>query len=219
METIQTAELRIFLADDHEIIRKGLRILFEAHSGWSICGEAASGEETVRLAAEVKPDIVVLDIGLRGLNGVEAARQIKSTNSAIEVLIFTMHDSEHLVRETLRVGARGYVLKTDKPQSLIDAVDALAKHKPFFTSAASQALLDHLLTSSIQSDETSILSSRERLIVQMLAEGRSNKQIASTMHISVKTVEAHRAAVMRKLGFTSIVQLVRYAIRNNLVRL
>ena len=215
---IQTSVLRILLADDHEILRKGLRSLFEAISGWSVCGEADNGEEAVRLAAEMKPDIVVLDIGLRGLNGVEAARQIKAGDSGIEVLIFTMHDSEDLIRETLRVGARGYVLKTDKEQTVIDAVDALAKHKPFFTSTVSQTLLDHLLMSTARSDETSVLSTRECQIVQLLAEGRSNKQIASAMLISVKTVESHRATIMRKLGFTSIVQLVRYAIRNNLVK-
>jgi len=215
---IQTSVLRILLADDHEILRKGLRSLFESHSGWSVCGEADSGEEAVRLAVEMKPDIVVLDIGLRGLNGVEAARQIKAANSGIEVLIFTMHDSEDLIRETLKVGARGYVLKTDKEQTVIDAVDALAKHKPFFTSTVSQTLLDHLLMSTARSDETSVLSTRECQIVQLLAEGRSNKQIASAMHISVKTVESHRSTIMRKLGFTSIVQLVRYAIRNNLVK-
>jgi DNA-binding NarL/FixJ family response regulator len=215
---IQTSALRILLADDHEILRKGLRSLFEAHSGWTVCGEADNGEEAVRLAVEMIPDIVVLDIGLRGLNGVEAARQIKAANSAIEVLIFTMHDSEDLICETLRVGARGYILKTDKEQTVIDAVDALAKHKPFFTSAVSQTLLDHLLISTERSDETSVLSTRECQVVQLLAEGRSNKEIASAMHISVKTVEAHRSTIMRKLGFTSIVQLVRFAIRNNLVR-
>jgi DNA-binding NarL/FixJ family response regulator len=204
---IDTSELRILLADDHEILRKGLRSLFETHSKWTVCGEADNGEEAVRLAAEMKPDIVVLDIGLRGLNGVEAARQIKAANPAVEVLIFTMHDSEHIIRETLRIGARGYVLKTDKEQTVIDAVDALAKHKPFFTSTASQTLLNHLLTSSARSDETSVLSNRECEIVQLLAEGKSNKQIAAQMHISVKTVEAHRSTVMRKLGFTSIVQL------------
>src|SRR3954465_13071570 len=139
-----TPELRILLADDHEIVRKGLRNLFESH-GWSICGEAASGEETIRMAEDVKPDAVVLDIGLRGLNGVEAVRQIKSANSPVEVLIFTMHDSEHLIRETLRLGARGYVLKTDKPETLIDAVDALGKHKPFFTSTVSETLLHDLV--------------------------------------------------------------------------
>ena len=212
------ADLRILVADDHELMRKGLRTLLESQPGWSVCGEANNGRDAVRLAAEVRPDVVILDIAMPELNGVEVTREIKNIDPEIEVLVFTMHDSEHLIRAALRVGARGYVLKTDNEQHLIDAVDTLSKHKPFLTGKASQTLLDHLLTSSGQAEKDSALSQREVEIVTLLADGKSNKQIATALRISVKTVESHRAAIMRKLGFTSIVQLVRYAIRNDLIK-
>ena len=206
------------MADDHEVIRKGVCTLLAAHPGWSICGEASNGREAVKLALKLKPDIVILDVEMPEVNGVEATHEIKRALPGTEVLIFTMHDEEYLVTEVLRAGARGHVLKTDSAEELIDAVEALAKHLPALSARASSVLLDHLLQASAESDETSGLTRRERQIVQMLADGKANKDVASHLRISVKTVETHRAAIMRKLGFKSITELVRYAIRNSLIR-
>ena len=172
------------------------------------------------MASELKPDVVVLDLSMPELNGLEATRQIRRELPRTEILIFTMHETEQLIREVLAAGARGYVLKSDAGMHLTQAVEALSHHKPFFTAKVSQALLDAFLKSDARPDEGSVfrtLTSREREIVQMLAEGKSNKEIASKLTISVKTVETHRATVMRKLEINSIVDLVHYAIRNQLV--
>jgi DNA-binding NarL/FixJ family response regulator len=212
--------VRILLADDHDVVRRGLRDILNAHTGFEVCGEAANGREAVKLALKLKPDVAVLDLSMPELNGLEATRQIRHELPRTEVLIFTMHETEHLMREVLTAGARGYVLKTDAGRHLISAVEALSHHKPFFTAKISETLLDAYLKSAVKPDERSVfrtLTDREREIVQMLAEGKSNKEIAAQLSISVKTVETHRATVMRKLGINSIVELVHYAIRNQLV--
>jgi DNA-binding NarL/FixJ family response regulator len=212
--------VRILLADDHDIVRRGLREQLSQHEGWEICGEAANGREAVRMASKLEPDVAVIDLSMPELNGLEATRQIRRELPNTEVLIFTMHETEQLIREVLSAGARGYVLKSDAGLHLTSAVDALAHGKPFFTSKVSEALLDAFLKSSAKPDEGSVfrtLTEREREIVQMLAEGKSNKEIANKLSISVKTVETHRATVMRKLDINSIVELVHYAIRNQLV--
>ena len=210
----------ILLADDHDVVRIGLRDMLNAHEGWIVCGEAANGREAVRLAASLKPDVVILDLYMPEMNGLEAARQIRHELPRTEVLVFTMHESEQIIREVLAAGARGYVLKSDAGRQLISAVEALSHHKPFFTAKVSETLLDAYLNSTLTPDEGSVysaLTAREREIVQMLAEGKSNKEIGERLSISVKTVETHRANVMRKLGINSIVELVHYAIRNELV--
>jgi DNA-binding NarL/FixJ family response regulator len=215
---VDKIELRILLADDHDVVRKGLRGLLEGNPGWHVCGEAANGREAVKLAMTLKPDLAVLDLEMPELNGLEATRQIKKQLPDIEVLIFTMHETDQFIRDALAAGARGYVLKADAGRYLIEGVQALSKHKPFFTSKASEALLDGFLEARLTPVESTPLTDREREIVQLLAEGKVNKEIAATLCISVKTVETHRSAIMRKLRLNSIVDLVRYAIRNNWIK-
>ena len=218
--TAQMAQvsLQILLADDHELVRKGIRTLLETQSGWEVCGEASNGREAVKLAAHLNPQIAVLDLEMPELNGLEATRQIKKSLPEAEVLIYSMHESEQLIREAIAAGARAYVLKSDAGQQLVHAVEALSRHKPFFTSKASETLLESFLKSWPEEAAASVLTDREREIVQLLAEAKANKEVASALGISVKTVETHRSAIMRKLGVNSIVDLVHYAIRNNLVK-
>lgn len=212
--------VRILVADDHDVVRRGLREQLSSHDGWEICGEARNGREAVQMALKLSPDVAVIDLSMPELNGLEATRQIRRELPRTEVLIFTMHETEQLIREVLSAGARGYVLKSDAGRHLTSAVEALSHRRPFFTARVSEALLDAFLNSNSRKDEGSAfrtLTDREREIVQMLAEGSSNKEIAAKLSISIKTVETHRATVMRKLDISSIVELVHYAIRNHLV--
>ena len=210
--------VRILLADDHDVVRKGLRGLLEVNSAWQVCGEATNGRDAVKLAMELKPDLAVLDLEMPELNGLEATRQIKKHLPDLEVLIFTMHETDQFIRDALVAGARGFVLKADAGRYLVEAVEALSRHKPFFTSKASETLLEKFLESTAASIEADRLTDREREIVQLLAEGKGNKEISAILYISVKTVETHRAAIMRKLKMNSIVDLVRFAIRNNWIK-
>jgi DNA-binding NarL/FixJ family response regulator len=212
--------IRILVADDHEVVRRGLRALLEAHPELQVCAEAANGREAVEKAKQCKPNLVVMDIGMPELNGLEATRRILRALPQTEVLILTMHESEQVVREVLEAGARGYVLKSDAARDLVTAVKTLQQHKPFFTSRVAELVLKGYL-GGVQADraEPSLpsLTPREREIVQLLAEGKSNKEVAAALEISVKTVEAHRANIMRKLNLHSISELVHYAIRNKIV--
>lgn len=212
--------VRILLADDHDVLRHGLRHIIEERPGWEVCGEASNGRQAVEMAKEKKPDVAVLDVSMPELNGLEATRQIRKLLPKTEVLIFTMHDDEQLVRDVLTAGARGYLLKTDASRHIVAAIEALLQHKPFFTSNVSEAMLESFLRRVAAPDDTRIptstITAREREIVQLLAEGKSNKKISSLLGISVKTVEAHRAAIMRKIGAKSVVDIVRYAVRNKI---
>ena len=207
--------IRILIADDHDVVRSGLRHMIEAQPNWQIVAEAGDGKEAVQKALETKPDVAVIDYSLPLINGVEATRQIRSALPQTEVLIFTMHDNETLIQELLKAGARGYLVKTDAQRHLIGAIEALAAHKPFFTAKVSEALLDSFL--SRPGGDGSALTHRERGVVQLIAEGYTNKQIAGLLDVSLKTVETHRASIMRKLNLTSSAALVRYAIRNQIV--
>jgi len=209
--------VRILVADDHEVVRQGLRRLLEVAPGWEVCGEAGTGREAVEKASQLKPDVVVLDYSMPGLNGAEAARQIIQRVPRAEVLILTMHSSEDLIRGALEAGARAYVLKSDAGRDLISAVQALIEHKAFLSSGASGPVLDSYLRGAQPSASQQVLTPREREILQLVAEGRSNKEIATTLTISTKTVEAHRANLMRKLRLTSVGALVRYAVRNQII--
>jgi len=206
------------LADDHDVVRKGVRTMLEGREGWQVCGEASTGKEAVRLAAQLQPDIAVLDLEMAELDGLEATRLIKRDQPQIEVLIFTMHDTEYLIREVLSAGARAFVLKSEGGRKLIEAIESASRHKPFFAARASETLLNSFLKSATHASESSPLTDREREVVQLLGIGKSNKQVAAALGISVKTVETHRAAVMRKLGFNSVVELVRYAVRERLIK-
>src|SRR5262249_47746247 len=213
--------IRILLADDHEIVRRGMRQMLESQDGWEVCAEAKNGRQAVEMAAKYRPNVAVIDLTMPELNGFEATRQIRRDSPQTEVLIFTMHDTENLIWNVLSAGARGYVLKTDASQHLVSAVASLSRHRPFFTDKVSEVLLETFLKTSKdrveESAATSVLSPREREILQLLAEGRSNKEVAARLTISIKTVETHRAAIMRKIGVNSVVELVHYAIRNELV--
>ncbi len=206
--------IRILLADDHNVVRKGLRGTLEQYDDWNVCGEASNGREAVKLALELKPDIVVLDLTMPELNGIEATRQIKKSLPQTEILIFTMHETEEMILRAFEAGARGFVLKSDDELELVEAIKVISRHKTFFTTTASEALLDNLLRPSLRD---SVLTDREREVVQLLAEGKANKEVAAALDISVKTVETHRATIMRKLELDSIADLVRYAIRNGLI--
>jgi DNA-binding NarL/FixJ family response regulator len=214
--------VRLLLADDHEFVRKGLRSLIEEQPGWEVAAEAVDGREAIEKTREVRPDVAVMDISMPSLNGLEATRQIMKDGSHTKVLILTMHDSDPLVREVLNAGARGYVLKSDASRDLVAAVDALRRNKTFFTSKVAQMVVDGFLNKEPESyegvpSERTRLTPRQREIVQLLAEGKSSKEVAVALSISVKTAETHRANIMRRLSCHSVSELVRYAIRNQIV--
>jgi DNA-binding NarL/FixJ family response regulator len=207
---------RILIADDHDVVRSGLHAILSSQPGWEVVAEAEDGKRAVELAAETKPNVAILDYQLPVMNGIDATREIRAFQPETEVLIFTMHESEPLIRELLEAGARGYLLKSDARKFLIAAVEALSHHQPFFTGRVSEALLSTFLAN--KGDRSGeVLTPRERGVVQLIAEGRTNQEAAKLLGINLKTVETHRAAAMRKIKATSAVGLVRYAIRNKLV--
>jgi DNA-binding NarL/FixJ family response regulator len=211
--------LRILIVDDHAVVRRGVRSLLESQPGWAITGEATTGREAVELARRLQPDIIVMDLTLPELNGLDAARQILKLSPRSEILVLTMHHSEELARDLLQAGARGYVLKSDADQNLIAAVESLGQHKPFLTSTVTDFVLGDYRRLAVSRDDReahAAVTQREREIIQLLAEGRSNKEAASILGISVKTIETHRANIMHKLQLRSVSELVRYAIRNKI---
>jgi DNA-binding NarL/FixJ family response regulator len=221
--------IRLLVADDHEIMRKGIRSLLETQPGWQVTAEASDGREAVEKAREIKPDVTVLDISMPSLNGLEAARQMIKNDARAKILILTQHESDPLIREVLDAGARGYVLKSDASRDLITAVNAVRSNKTFFTAKVAQIVLDGYLdkkpkkaattttTEERKEDARSRLTPRQREIVQLLAEGKSSKEVAVALGLSVKTAETHRANIMRRLDCHSISELVRYAVRNNII--
>jgi len=214
--------LRILIADDHDLVRRGLKMLLESHVGWKVVAEAHSGREAVTMADELRPDIAIMDISMPELNGLEAARKIKKISPTTEMLILSMHHTDQLVREIIETGAKAYIIKSDSDRSLVAAVEALAVHKPFFTSCATEIMLENIRTKGSKAAAApqtvrDRLTPREREIVQLLSEGKSSKEVAVILGISVKTSETHRANIMRKLEIHSVSQLVRYAVRNQIV--
>jgi DNA-binding NarL/FixJ family response regulator len=217
------ANLRLLVADDHDVVRKGVRTLLEEQPGWEVAAEAADGREAVEKAKLVQPDVTILDLSMPELNGLEAAKEILKTVQT-KVLILTMYDSDPLIRQTLEAGARGYLLKSDAGRDLVSAVDALRRNKTFFTPKVAQMVLEgYLGRPSKENDEDGgrknglRLTARQKQILQLLAEGKSSKEVAVALNISVKTAETHRANIMRRLDCHSVTELVRYAIRNHII--
>jgi DNA-binding NarL/FixJ family response regulator len=215
------ATLRILVADDHEIVRAGLRALLEQGTGWSVCAEATNGREAVEIAAQLHPEVVIMDLAMPELNGLEATRRILQQTPRTAVLILSARDSEELVREVLAAGARGFILKSDAAKDLVVAVEGLQQGRPFFSARVAELVLRGYLqggTFPIDPPPAApVLTGREREVLQLLAEGHSTKEVAATLGISGKTAESHRSNLMRKLAVRSIPDLVRYAIRNHLV--
>jgi DNA-binding NarL/FixJ family response regulator len=211
--------VRILIADDHELVRRGLAAELSQMPDWAVAAEAANGQQAVTLAQTLKPDLIVLDLSMPELNGLAATRRILEADPAARILILTAHESEQLVREVLDAGALGYVLKSDAGRVLVTALQSLLVGAPFFTSKVARTVLDGYLGRSPAPGlaGASVLSAREQEIVQLLAEGKSNKQVARALGISVKTAETHRSNIMRKTGLGSLAELVRFAVRNKII--
>ena len=207
---------RILIADEHGVVRAGVRRIVEDNPKWSVVAEAGDGKDAIAKAVATKPDVAILGYSLPLIDGIEVTRQIRLRVPNVEVLVFTMHDNENLLRDMVKAGARGYVLKSDAQQHLISAIQSLAAHKSYFSDGVSQPLLETFLTKTGRAKQT--LTGREQSIVHLVAEGHSNKQIAAILNIEVKTVETYRATVRRKLDLGSTAAVIRYAIRNNLVQ-
>jgi DNA-binding NarL/FixJ family response regulator len=215
--------LRILVADDHEIVRRGLIALIKARPDWEVCDQADNGRQAIEKAAQTKPDVAILDIGMPILNGLEATRHIVRENPNVRVLILTITDTDQAVKAVLDAGARGFLLKSDAARDLVTAVDALQHDKTFFTSRVADLVLAGFLNKTPRAvkahSSQSALTSREREVVQLLAEGKSTKEVACHLNLSVKTAETHRSNIMRKLGLHSVSELVLYAVRNSIVQI
>jgi DNA-binding NarL/FixJ family response regulator len=219
--TTATPPLRILIADDHDVVREGTRALIERQPGWEVCGVAATGHEAVEQALALKPDIVVMDMTMPELNGLDAAVQIKRRLPQTEILIFSVHQTDELIREVFKAGAKSFIFKSEANHFLVEAIQSLSEHKPFVTNKASEVLFAEFFNRSEDepgaAQTSKRLTAREREIVQLLAQGRSNKEVAGALGISIRTAENHRANVLRKLRLKSLADLVHYAIRNGIV--
>lgn len=211
-------KLRILLADDHEIVRQGARALIERRPEWEVCGEAGDGRSAVALVEKLQPDIAIIDLGMPELNGLDATRQIKRALPGCEVLVFTGEEDDKLIHDVFAAGARSYILKNDISAHLVAAIEALGQHKHYFTTKTSEVVFARYLDGKSATVGGRELTPREREILQLLAEGKSNKEVAAALGISIKTAETHRATVMRKLDFDSFADLVRYAIRQKIIQ-
>jgi len=216
-------KLRILIADDHEVVRRGMCTLLQAHEGWEICGEASDGRDAVEKAKQLKPDVVILDIGMPNLNGLAATRQLTQQDPHCRIIVLTITDSDQVIREALDAGARGFVLKSDAGRDLVSAVEALSRNRMFFTPRVNDMVLAGFLDrdrnpASHAAPRLPELTPREREVIQLLAEGKSSKEVASLLNLSTKTAETHRSNIMRKLGFHSIRDLVVYAVKNNIIQ-
>jgi DNA-binding NarL/FixJ family response regulator len=212
-------DLRIVVADDHELIRRGIRQLLASRPGWKVVAEASNGRDAVRYTQQLAPNLAILDLSMPEITGLQAAQEIARLESTTEVILLTMHDSEEIIREALKSGVRGFVLKSDADRDLVDAVETVAKRRQFFTPRVADLVLNGFLATKARShaSDNAQLTLREREVVQLIAQGRTSKEIASQLKISVRTTECHRININRKLNFTSVADLVRYAMRNGIV--
>jgi two-component system response regulator NreC len=216
-----TRPLRILIADDHDVMRQGMRSVIEREPAWEVCGVATTGREAVTQASALAPDIVIMDMTMPELNGLDAALQIKRRAPHTEILMFTAHESDNLIRDAFEAGVKSFILKSEAHHFLVEAIQSLARHKPFFTSKVSEVLFSNILNRAEGSRDATTpgqrLSAREREIMQLIADGKSNKEVANALGISVRTAETHRASILRKLNLDSVAGLVRYAIRNKII--
>jgi DNA-binding NarL/FixJ family response regulator len=218
------ANVRVLIADDHEVLREGVQRIIEREPDMQVCGTAGTGREAVSQAEQLSPDVVLLDIGLPELNGLEAARQIRQILPKTEVLIFTAHETDELIKDSFQAGAKSFVLKSETSACLIEAIRSLSQHKPFYTEKASRVVFSRLLScenrqgkSADSRPSNNRLSQREREVIQLLAEGKTNREVASKLGINLRTAETHRASIMQKLQVESLAALVRYAVRNRII--
>jgi DNA-binding NarL/FixJ family response regulator len=213
--------LKVFVADDHDVVRRGVKALIESHPGWVVCGEARTGTEAVRKCEELTPDVVVLDFNMPEMNGLEAAKRILKAFPHTEALILSVDHSNYLIREILLAGVRGYVLKSDSDRDLVAAIEALSNHRPFFAVCATEMMLNSKIGGGGVGSSPEIwkepLTAREQELLRLIAEGKNSREAASILGISAKTADTHRANLMRKLQVHSVTELVRYAIRNHIV--
>jgi DNA-binding NarL/FixJ family response regulator len=214
-------EIRLLVADDHEVIRTGIRNLLETQPGWQVVAEVSNGREALEKARDLKPDVAVLDITMPVLNGLEAAKQMLKEDMNSRILVLTVHESDVLIQDVLNAGAKGCVLKSDAARDLVTAVEAICHNKPFFTAKVTQ-IVTTASSDSKKIDKTHLgpnhrLTPRQREVIQLLAEGKSNKEVAAALGVSVKTAETHRANIMQRLEYHSISELVRYALRNDII--
>lgn len=213
-------KIRVLLADDHQLMRSGIRLMLEREGDLMVAGEASDGREAVALAKSLKPDVVIMDIGMASLNGIEAARQMTQDRPELAVLMLSMHSDESYVLRALKAGAKGYLLKDSAEQDLIKAVHVVAGGKSFFSPAVSRVLLDDYvrkLKRSGTDDAYDLLTPRERELLQLIAEGKSNKDIANLLNLSVYTVESHRSNLMEKLNLRGLPELILYAVRRGII--
>jgi DNA-binding NarL/FixJ family response regulator len=211
--------MEILLADDHPVVRRGLRQSLEERAGWQVCAEAENGREAVELAERHRPAVAILDLSMPQLNGIEATRLIRARVPQTEVLIFSLHHAEELAAQAMAAGARGYLSKSDGPGDLLDAVDALSRHAPWFSGRVGGAMVSRIVRGSgNRGGSLTLLTGREREIVKLVAEGARTREIATRLGISEKTVETHRSAIMRKLNLKTVATLVRFAVRNQLIQ-
>lgn len=214
------SKVRILIADDHGIVRKGLRLQLEQHENFEVVGEAADGREAVRAADELKPDVVIMDIAMPNLNGIQAATQLVKRNPQIGIIMLSMHSDESYLTRTLAAGAKGYLLKDTADVDLYRAVQVVAQGKPFFSPAIANTLLEDYMRQLQQrglQDTYDLLTDREKEIFQLLAEGKANKEVATVLNLSPNTVETHRTRIMQKLDLHSSAEIVLYAVRKKII--
>lgn len=216
-------KVRILIADDHEVVRRGMCALLEGREGWEICGQATDGRQAVEMAKQLNPDVIILDVGMPNLNGLAATRQLAQQNSKYKIIVLTIDDSDEVIREALDAGARGFVLKSDAARDLVSAVEALQRNRMFFTPRVNDMVLAGFLDTGYDSGGTRPpklpkLTAREREVIQLVAEGKSSKEVAVLLNLSTKTAETHRSNIMRKLGLHSVRDLVLYAVKNKIIQ-